>query len=177
MCKVSDAMLNEMPKCLAPLLVVLMEMVEQMEPENRDLDSVELFSGKKAITNAAEQKGLKAMGYDKVYSTSQDFTTTEGFKEALLLALRIREGGCIWAAPECKTWVWLSRSQTKRSKTNPNGDVGKESVLKANKMVISLAMLFAVLYARGVELFMEQPSSTVLHCCSPMREVIRTCMP
>ena len=169
--------MDSLPKCLAPLMLVIMDLVEKLEPPCRDLDALELFSGKKAITVASSEVGLKAQGYDKTYSSSEDFTTEEGFKTAMTLMLRVRPGGCLWAAPECKTWVWLSRSQTKRSREDPHGDVTKEAVLKANKMVISLALLFAVAYAREIAIFMEQPSSTVLHCLSPMREVIRVCLP
>ena len=129
------------------------------------------------ITRAAQAQGLAAMGFDKVYSPEQDFTSSQGFMNALHLMLRVRPGGCLWAAPECKTWIWLSRTQTRRSKYHPEGDMAKDYVKNANRMVILLSLLFSVAFCRGVALFMEQPSSTVLHYMSPMNYVIKHCLP
>lgn len=169
--------LPAMPQPLMPLLLLLLQFLENNEQHDRDLDCLELFCGQKAITLAQQKCGLKALGFDKVHSAREDFCTPAGFDAALKLMMRLRAGGCLWAAPECKTWIWLSRPQTKRSKHNVGGDISKSYVLNANRMVILLSLLFSVAYCRGIQLFMEQPSSTVLHHFEPMSTVIKHCMP
>ena len=54
----------QMPRKLVPLLLLLLTFVEENEPQTRDIDALELFSGKRAITRAAQAQGLAAMGFD-----------------------------------------------------------------------------------------------------------------
>ena len=158
-----------MPAPLVPLMLLLLGYLEDKAKEQIecDLDCVELFCGKKAITLAQQRAGLKALGFDKVHSESEDFCSPTGFENALNLMLRLHAGGFLWAAPECKTWIWLSRPQTKRSKANVHGDLDKSYVLNANRMVILLSVLFSIAYTRGIRLFMEEPCSTMLHHSPP----------
>ena len=52
---------------LVPLLLDVVYVASNFEPEKRDIDTLELFSGKMAITKASADLGMKAFGYYKVY--------------------------------------------------------------------------------------------------------------
>eukprot|EP00969_Alexandrium_andersonii_P143380 6338532-Alexandrium_andersonii.AAC.1 len=58
-----------------------------------------------------------------------------GFRKAFLLAMRVRPGGCIWAAPQCSSWVWIGRASTGRSSTSSGGNVSYPKVKNASRMV------------------------------------------
>ena len=122
--------------------------------------SVELFSGEQAISNAV-RKAYPAASFDKRYDLGQDLATELGFSLALELIVRIFKYGMLWAAPVCSSWVWISRSRTGRSVRNAIGNVKHHSVRCANKMVDFTILLIMVAYARGVEVYLEQPCSSV----------------
>jgi len=157
------------------------EKVQRWEAQGhqQDLDAVELFSGEKAVTNAVNRLGATCAGFDKVYSDEQDITTKPGFDIALELILRVRDGGSVWAGPECKTWIWVARSGTGRSLFNPTGHKHVARVQNANLIVQALSVLFVVAWLRGAYLFLEQPGSSLLPRCFEMGigHVIRALMP
>ena len=68
-----------------------------------------------AITKASWALGLNSAAYDKVLDTERNIITKRGFKIALRLILRIKPGGSVWFAPECKTWVFLNSAGNKRT--------------------------------------------------------------
>ena len=72
-------------------------------------------------------------------------------------------------APECRSWIWCSRSKTFRSKFKPWGDSTKNFVYLANIMVFNLSVLLLVAHIRGVAIFVEQPSSSLLRSYEPFK--------
>ena len=77
-----------------------------------EIQSLELFAGKQAISRQTQKFGFRAVALDKTYSDSpiMDLTTMDGFKHALSLAMRLGIAFTCWAAPVCSSWVWVSRS-------------------------------------------------------------------
>ena len=96
--------LPPLPKPLVPLLLLLLDFLETHAHQECNLDCLELFCGKKAITLAQQKAGLQALGYDKIHSKSEDFCSPEGFQRALEFMMRLKPGGFLRAAPECQTW-------------------------------------------------------------------------
>ena len=107
----------KIPQILGPLWLYLAPILDVELPKYkiRDLDSAEIFAGKMAITKASWALGLNNTGYDKVLDTEQNIITKRGFKIALRLILRVKPGGSVWFAPECKTWVFLNSAGNKRT--------------------------------------------------------------
>ena len=139
-----------------------------------DLHSVELFSGKAANTKGVSAQGLKAIGYDKTYSNNQDILTNTGFRWAIDLILRVKQGGAVWAAPKCSSWIFMCTSQSKRTNENPAGDKSVSWVREGNeiaKRTIALLMLAASL---GAFIYMEQPCSSYMVKAEPGRSFTRT---
>ena len=79
------------------------------------LDFVEFFSGRKAITRALQKSGYRCASYELADDAlREDFTTPAGFCYALQLLLRVQEGGGIWAAIVCSSWVRISSAISNR---------------------------------------------------------------
>ena len=171
--------IRDLPPALVPLAMFALPLIEQHAPKKRDLDTLEVFAGCAAISRAVSALGLRSCAVDKEYSKvgQQDLCTPTGFLYTLKQLLRVRVGGGLWQAPECKTWIWIGRKQTGRSASNPTGGLENGKVLKANQMCIFASILYVVGYLRGLTLCMEQPSSTILHMFSPMKEVLAHCLP
>lgn len=70
--------------------------------------------------------------------------------------------------------MWLSRKQSKRSKSAPLGDFGNADVANANLSVARLVTLLKVCVARGVKFAIEQPTSSLLFEHPDMKELFRS---
>ena len=141
-------------------------------PDEQSLDMVEMFSGVKSVTNAVNACGFKSEPYDLIESAQQmDFTTDVGFLTAVQMMRQVRLGGAVHWATQCSNWVWLSRSQTKRSHANPMGDLSRESVRKANLMVSRMAALLIFCHCAGIWWVLEQPASSFMALHHRMQEV------
>ena len=126
-----------------------------------------------AITKGMFELGSKAVAFDKKFHRElEDFLALPGFARALRLTMRIKPGGSLWGAPDCAPWGWIGRSTTKRSSTMPRGDLFNPRVKRSNRMVVLLVMLFMLAVSRGVIVWLEQPSCTVMHRFSPMKEFV-----
>lgn len=136
---IDQRLARQPPPELMALLLQHSSLWDEMEPAVRDLDSVELFSGDQAITNAFLQKGLMAAPFDRKHGEHQNIVSEEGFRQATGLVMRLRPGGALWGAPVCSSWVWISRSSTGRSKKRPEGNKAFAPVKEANKMVVASA--------------------------------------
>eukprot|EP00959_Pyramimonas_sp_CCMP1952_P337077 7058520-Pyramimonas_sp.AAC.1 len=51
---------------------------------------------------------------------------------ALFCVLELVVGGLFWLAPECKTWINMSRGHTRRDDDNMDGDIRRRGVVEAN---------------------------------------------
>lgn len=54
------------------------------------------------------------LSFDARYDAMHDFLTPCGFLAVLAAVLRLHLCAVLWLAPPCSTWVWMSRSSTKR---------------------------------------------------------------
>ena len=111
--------------------------------------------------------GMNAMPFDTVISPEQNILTHSGFQLAVQWALRLREGGLLWAAVECSTWVFLSRSTYGRSKRRPAGDLDHAAVRIANRMAERTVMLSVLAASRGAKIVIENPQSSLLSYVHP----------
>ena len=149
----------------------------------RDLEVVELWSGVGAVARAARKVGAAAQEFDinrvPGATDTDDPELTEnilleaGFLRALSLAMRLRKGGLLWMAPVCASWVFLCISRTKRHKAaRYEGNVGCASVRDGNQMACMAALLYSVAFARGVDVVLENPSSSTIFMYGPLVDVL-----
>ena len=84
---------------------------------NHLLDWVEYFAGEGNLTEAMLQQGFNCRCFDVSYSNTQceqDLLRDDGFRAAILAALFTKDTGEMWHGLVCSSWVFLSRSTTKR---------------------------------------------------------------
>ena len=140
----------------------------------RDLDHVEYFAGCMAVTRALIGSGRSCVGYEILRDAEgMDILGDIGFLNALALALRVRGGGGILAAPVCSTWVYMNRGTSRRSVANPHGDGRVLQVREANCMVSRVMLLCYVAAARGLLFVVEQPTGSLMEKHAAFQEMLR----
>ena len=137
----------------------------------RDLDVVELFSGVGEICKAAARAGFTAESFDLVRLPGvtnvpgpdlEDITTCGGFHKALQLVLRIRVGGLLTLAPDCRTFTFPNSVNHKRRIDFLQGDESYEPVFWGNTMAVAAAFLMQVAIVRQVHLCWENPPDSFM---------------
>ena len=166
------------PKRLMPLLAQAIFWAHRVgEPDFRDLDSLELFSGEMAITGAMLDGGGMSVGFDRNYCRrSEDLCTPAGFQTALYLVMRVRVNGHLWAAPVCSTWGFVGRAGTGRTKATPGGDREQPRTRHANSMVVLLSILLLLAWSRSVNLWVEQPAASLMPTFNPLKSILKHIM-
>eukprot|EP00974_Lingulodinium_polyedra_P062366 6021541-Lingulodinium_polyedra.AAC.1 len=88
-------MQKTLPPLLAALLFLHMSTIQKALTQvvDRDLASVELFSGEQAISRAMRTAGYSAAGFDVKDDPRNDLATFTGFELALGLVARLRVAG------------------------------------------------------------------------------------
>jgi len=166
---------EDLHPCLVPLLLSTQKEAAKLEiPLGRCVDALELFSGKRAITRHTIKKGWVALSFDKL--DGENILTAKGYQLAMEKVMSLRIGGCLWAAPECSSWVWISRSGSGRSKDKATGNAKLSRIDEANIMVSRLTNLLLLAWSRGAHIFVEQPVSSVMNFFSPMSYFIASCL-
>ena len=123
------------------------------------LDAVEGFAGEAAITKSLRSHCLLAVAYDYKYdAVLQNILNPYGYVFLLSLVLRLGPLGVMWLAVVCSSWVWVSRSSTKRSFVKPMGEESHASVKQSNVMVSRATILIYICEALSLLWFLEQPS-------------------
>ena len=135
----------------------------------RDMNVVEIWSGVGAIVAAAAAQGLQAAPFDKYRTpgvtdtqnaeSTEDILSQVGFLRAVHLVTRLVEGGLLWLAPVCASFVFMNASRCKRRESNGfRGDVGYQPVADGNLGADIAAFLFYLAFARGAQVVLENPS-------------------
>eukprot|EP00971_Amphidinium_carterae_P352320 6492546-Amphidinium_carterae.1 len=85
-----------------------------------------------------------------------------GFQFLLQKIGAIRRFGVLFLSPPCSSWVWIARSQSKRSRMNVTGDEARLFVKQGNRVAELLALLMRLCIKLGVYFLVEQPESSLL---------------
>eukprot|EP00971_Amphidinium_carterae_P240760 4779700-Amphidinium_carterae.1 len=135
------------------------ELKEQRLPP---YDVVEVFGGSGHLSEAAVDCGLHTWKFEILDTPTENFLTDEAFKfpglQFLLQKIgAMRRFGLLFLSPPCSSWVWIARSQSKRSRLNVTGDEAKLFVKQANRVAELLAILMRLCLRLGVYFLVEQP--------------------
>ena len=142
-------------------------------PADRDLHVLELWSGVQSIVNAARACGLEAEPFDKAISLDQDILTSHGFGAAVNLVMRLSINGLLWMAPVCSSWGFMNAANCQRGSHNAlAGNIDYEPVAQGNMMAKMCAFLFALAWARGVEVAVENPACSSLFKFPPVEGIL-----
>lgn len=140
-------------------------------PADRDLDVVELWAGVASVAGAATRAQYRASAFDlhRVPGVTnvpgddcEDITTMTGFKAAVALVLRLREGGLLALGPDCSSFTFPNSSRHKRSSLNSMGDLSYFPVTIGNLMAVIAVFLCQLALAHKAHFAMENPSDSHL---------------
>ena len=138
----------------------------------RNLHCVELCAGKGRINRFFEAMGCAGIALDKLYGDNMNLTTQAGLALAVGAVLRLMPGGLLCGGPQCSSWVWISRSSTKRSKDNPAGDVRRDSVREGNKLAVACALLANLCVTQSCHWLYENPVTSLFFDATPMKSAV-----
>ena len=137
------------------------------------IDALGMFAGRKVVTRGLRVLGYCAVAFERRDDPQMDFLTPKGFLQATCLALSLRNKGFLLAAPVCSSWVWLSRSVTRRSTVFPLGlGNNTQCVAEGNEMVAKLVVLLLIVQAFDCFWVLEQPSGSLLQLHPRMQYII-----
>ena len=128
----------------------------------RNLDLVELWSGTEALTRAARSRRLRAEPFDILRSPGEDITNESGFRKALGLVMRLREGGLLWQGVLCSSFVFANSKLHGRRRGSPEGDATYPPVAVGNLMADIAALFLLLCLKRGVDCAIENPAGSQL---------------
>ena len=123
----------------------------------------EKYAGSCAITKAFAELDCRVLFFDVIYGEAHDCTKPKGLRRWLLSKALMKIGSLNWMALVCSSWVFLSRSVTKRSRRNPSGSDFVPSVKLGNTQANLLAFELVVDEFMGITDVVEQPLSSELH--------------
>ena len=152
----------------------IFHMIQHMEDAGVEpLKCADIFSGTGNMAAAFGAFGMLSSTFEKQNDPEgQDVTTDKGMGILLYMIARVEPGGIVWLGPPCSSWVWLSRSTTKRSASKVEGDTTVPSVAEANAIANIVADIMRVCHALGVFYVVEQPRTSLLFDYSPMRSAL-----
>lgn len=139
----------------------------------RNIDVLDLFSGKARVARWAELVGLTSVPLDREYGSHLDLCTPLGQAVAICTLLRVRRNGLLMMGPQCSSWIWLSRSRTKRSLANVNGDLQVHTVQEGNQVNSFCGLLVAICTLLGLAWIVEQPGSSLFFHTEIMKAMVR----
>lgn len=131
-------------------------------PDNRLLVFAEMFAGERAISKGMLAFGYAGRSFDLRLSSLHNFLNPVGFLALLGTIMNMCQGGVLWLAPPCSTWVWMSRASTGRH-LNILGFEEESHYIKSQNMLVNrMVYLLVLCIKRGVHFIVEQPASSVM---------------
>ena len=164
-------------KALIPQPVMLKLGIQDGSPlcVIRNLFYADICCGKGRIAKWFMFFGMNGIPIDNINGSQFDLTTLAGLALAIIVVLRVVERGFIMFAPKCSWFVWMSRSVSWRTKTNPYGDVNNPNNQKATKLNMAISILARIAYAWGVLWLTEQPLSSTFFFTDEQKDAIAIC--
>lgn len=141
----------------------------------RNIHLLDVCAGKARISRWAMLHGLTAAAVDFEYGDHMDINSDIGLALLIILALRVVLGGLIFMGPQCSSWIWMSRSISKRSASDTTGDTSRQFVADGNRLNSRCGVVCAIAHMMGVRWVIEQPGSSLFFESPPMAATIQHC--
>jgi hypothetical protein len=139
------------PPIFRDLVVQLLRSPRLRGSTRPQLQFLELFAGRAAVTRACQERGLVACPYDiTLEPVHHNFLGDLGFLQALLLVLQLEPGAGLHCATVCSTWTAVNSGTHRRSKASPLGETRHQSVRDGNLMATRTALVLYLAHAVGV---------------------------
>lgn len=127
------------------------------------VDGVEYFSGVAQVQKQIQKVAMSCLAYDKDYDAEgMDLLTDLGFVTAFVWACRLKRYGLTAWGTLCSSWIWVSRSVTKRSPEQVLGDISVPFVAQGNVMVSRMCLIWHIVKMKECLYILEQPQSSLM---------------
>ncbi len=121
-----------------------------------------------------QQLQLRGAPLDLRIHETHDVLKPEGLIVLLHAVLRLRHEGLFWAAPPCRSWVWVSTYGTGRHNDVRGNWQTSEAALAANALVERMALVLQLLRVASptVRWIIENPERTKIYEYPAMKMVV-----
>lgn len=134
---------------------------------------VEVFAGCANLTLELLRGGYRGSAFDIVFESCHNALSRNGLRLLLDAITSLREGGLVWIATQCSSFVVLCRHQSQRCEANGFlGNTQRPFVVLGNHLMEISCILFLVAHLVGLHVVIEQPGSSVMPLCRSMRSVL-----
>ncbi len=148
-----------LPRVFVVLVAVSMR---NRQTYSQDLfDFLEGNAGAANITKACRRHGFNSWGLDRSFDAELDHSQGRGCRFWIQSALLLRDGGMYWLAPQCSSWIWISRGYHRRSSACPLGDESVWQTAQANADTYFYCCLMLLLQLINAGFVLEQPLSSL----------------
>ncbi len=131
---------------------------------------MEGWSGVGRIQGAAIKEGLRGVPFDITDDYANNFLKVAGLQQFINFALRVKEGGLVWLAPVCSTFVWANSANTQRTKQNPDGD--KHYNQTGHIFASICALIIQLSICLGFHVIVENPFRSLIFECSFLKPTL-----
>ena len=121
-----------------------------------------MFCGVGMVEQSFLDINLNAGGFDLCRSPLMDFLSGMGFVHATQLSRELEWRGLQHWDTVCSSWVWLTRSVTKRTLWNILGDPCNKFTQDGNLMVSRMCVLVIFMLSKFCPYLLEQPGTSIM---------------
>ncbi len=124
------------------------------------LGAVSVFEGCGSLSRALNDYHIPALGFeilrDPIY---EDLLAMEGIQNLLMMVVRVCVHGVVWLGPPCCSWIWMTRSKSRRSREHPEGNEMDPWVAMHNQIALFVSRI-------ALTCHMRKSSSNPCQVCS-----------
>ena len=138
------------------------------------LGLVSMFNGLGNMTLACTMMAIACVGFDICnHWKKEDVLNIYGVQHMLASVVRLARGGCLWMGPPCCSWIWLTRSKSKRTATQPEGLGWRDPwVFSHNRIAATVAAFARAAHRLGIYFVIEQTRGSLLFEFPTLKEII-----
>ena len=138
---------------------------------------IEDFAGQGELSASVGEAGLRVQKIDRAYSWTHEILFPTGFRRRCVAMRFLCDDGLTWTAPECGSWLWLTRTISKRTNANPMGDNRVSMVAEANDVSIRVAFMMLLAHVSSTCYVMEKPHASMIHLSTHVKDhMLSTCV-
>ena len=137
-------------------------------------DFIEYSAGSCVLTMQCLLQELAGIALDKCLMEEHDNTTALGLRLWIMEMTKTKVGALSWFGTQCSSFAALCLSVSNRRASNGyQGDLTKQFVRYGNNQMVVTALIFALSHGLGNVAALEQPLSSTMPFCQPLKSVLQ----
>ncbi len=145
-----------------PMILIMLLLAWSTNVSHEPIGFADFFSGEEAQTAAfREDNHMRGHSHDIRNGRAFDFLANAGFALAANSVGRLQPHGIAPLGPTCSSWVFLSRSSSKRNYLYPIGCEDLDWVHAGNLMASRVCLLLLLIVYAQCTFLLEQPASSL----------------